>query len=1012
MSHPRLTLRLVSGEAPEEIEGRIADLLTLGETTALLAYVDGLDAAGRQVVRRRAARLRTWEHYGILWRSTHAIPLLPEERERREVGLDLGLVLLVARLEGPAGAARAIARFSVRARLSFDEVAREFGDRGPVWAASFVTAADTASVNSDGGETVARLCQALVLKYGLPVPTGPLYHSRWLVGGPRYAGNVPLTNVLRVHPLMPDVLYALIASGQSSPYPDLPDAIGTLVDEGVLDRGRVLEVSLQHLTVGHRPGSQKVVLATTARLGLTAEEVPGGLPFVLGVLSSGDRTVARAVLPFAIDLVRTAGDVNDLVRVVAGRPEKGLRQALLKTMSPNALGRRIDHADLADSVAELGSGEQDMALRAACDKALARLGVTRPEEAPQPATALGLWEAEPTLADERDRSRWDVGGLREQCWQAMRSGGDPTYEGFHDALLDALGRDEVGDRQLVALATELAAEGKLSATRAAALLEVVFLGGALRRVWPAAVDIAELCAGPQRPAAGLDKLLRMLVQYAVEVPTTWPLPAHLRRLAGRRTHAGLEARRLAEGLASPLDPIEPEPVHLGLWQEGSAPLPWRLRYPSRRDLTTLVRRLAPRLQTQPGAVYKAVESSLLLDEVLALVSEHGAESVRHELTRATFPHAGVMTQALFLWAHGLLTVEAYWRVATTAVSSFDLRDEWRREIGGVAATSRDYRWSAIDGWAADPPVMPAWWRFHPGERTRFLHTCEALLVHERGGLLLSTPDVADGSLGLESLLDQMQRATRVGPIDLRLALGRLRPVRPQAASRVPLAITDAALTTPDGDRSVAADDVVRDWVGKGGLRLVATRSKQPGWWDRRVSAPSAWRSCVALAGIEDMQQVAVRPDDISWWLPGRPELGHLNPYGGINLADVGGDLDVTTWDHFLVTLGGWEVDRYDTAFQTLVRLQDQGRLDPATAVAAATARWDEGLEIVASPLGWERAMLRGAMPGLWRCAVAIVEAGLARPVRPKGVEALIAVVQRHRHEVPVTVALPRFLESS
>ena len=132
----------------------------------------------------------------------------------------------------------------------------------------------------------------------------------------------------------------------------------------------------------------------------------------------------------------------------------------------------------------------------------------------------------------------------------------------------------------------------------------------------------------------------------------------------------------------------------------------------------------------------------------------------------------------------------------------------------------------------------------------------------------------------------------------------------------------------------------------------------------------------------------------------------------MSVADVGGTIGATGWDSLLLTLGT-EASRHSSYappdFEALVRLQDQDRLDPATAARAASARWDEGLpDFIGDALGWDRAFLRGAMRGLWPAAVAVVEAGLRRDERPAGLDALVAVLRRHVHEAP-REAVPAFL---
>src|SRR5690606_38836025 len=97
----------------------------------------------------------------------------------------------------------------------------------------------------------------------------------------------------------------------------------------------------------------------------------------------------------------------------------------------------------------------------------------------------------------------------------------------------------------------------------------------------------------------------------------------------------------------------------------------------------------------------------------------------------------------------------------------DRYDEWIAELGADEGSRRYHDLTIADGLRLDPPVLPTWWTERwagQADVVQFLHTCEALLVAERGGHLVSTPDVSDGSLGLHNLLDRLLRAPSVGPL--------------------------------------------------------------------------------------------------------------------------------------------------------------------------------------------------------------------------------------------------------
>jgi hypothetical protein len=345
-------------------------------------------------------------------------------------------------------------------------------------------------------------------------------------------------------------------------------------------------------------------------------------------------------------------------------------------------------------------------------------------------------------------------------------------------------------------------------------------------------------------------------------------------------------------------------------------------------------------------------------------------------------------------------------MVTSGVPVHEVREQWQAELGHHEGLMKAHRLALCDGLAMDPPVMPGWWT-GAFARVQFLHTCEALLHAERGGHLLSTPDVIDGSLGLGRLLERLASTPSVGPLDLRLALGRLRPTQPSdAAQVVPEVPTDPVLTSAAGDARVSASGTIRRWLAEGGLQLTSRRGPEPGTWLYDATAPVSWDGCAALTGTPDLSDSPGQQMwEDAWFTPGRPDLPLRHGFSALardlSAADVGGTISPVGWDSILVGLGTRAASYYAPDFTTLVRLQDQGRLHPVPAAVAARARWDSGLPVVSGQaLGWERSMLRGALRGLWPVAVVVVGTGLQRTERPTELVALVEVLTRHVHEVP------------
>jgi hypothetical protein len=200
------------------------------------------------------------------------------------------------------------------------------------------------------------------------------------------------------------------------------------------------------------------------------------------------------------------------------------------------------------------------------------------------------------------------------------------------------------------------------------------------------------------------------------------------------------------------------------------------------------------------------------------------------------------------------------------------------------------------------------------------------------------------------------------------------------------------------------------------LRLTTDEVTEHGTRDVVGRCAVPWGSHEALAGTPaaDDGPPVLRQSDV-FAMPGRPDVWLRHGFHVQGPADsvveVGGPIGPVGWATILHVLCEPSPHAWQSPdLGALVHLQDQGRLDPEAGVAAAVARWSSGRKD-GGALGWERAMLRGALRGLWPVAVAIVEAGLARDDRPPEVDALIEVLRRRRHEVPPE-HVPRFLETT
>jgi hypothetical protein len=992
----------VTGER-QDVDARLRELVITGELAPLRSYLDGL--AGNDL-----AAARRWVT------GTHDVDEHPEPAElgnprdqehySRVQRMRLARLTTWGRLGPPVGAAKTVAaEFTFLTDEQVLQLVPAYVDRDRDWAQAFATAADAVAPTARGAAQVYVLLRAVVVAHRLPVPTGRNFHAAWIRQAKDHAepskwakDRVPSLEPLLTDPLLPDVVYHQLASGEVGSWTGFGAVLPTLVDKGLIDRDRTLGIALEQLTAGQKPSSQKTLAGVLTALELRADEVPGGLDHLLSVLSSCHGSAAGAVLGLAIDLVDADAGAVALASVMAPRSEKALRRSFLASLSPAGVGRRVSTAGLLEAIDVLAAGDDDVSDLARYDKARAALGGVRtPEPAVSAPASLGLWGLTPPRLEEH---RPDHSGLpiRDIVKQHMRAK-DKSWEQAlaTERVLDALARGELTTAGLVGIAHELAAEGRLSPVRSAVLFESLFLGGAMRLVWPAALATADLAA-TGRPRPGLDRLLALLSSYAAEPPRPVRLPSRLVEIASGSTKAALEAARLVRLVDAPTDGVEPVEVDLALWDETTERPPQGLAFPPKRDLDSVGRRVAAgwgHHSHQPDTRHR-VRRCLALAEIVDLLPGHGVDVVRARLVEDVSRPFWPVAEAVALWASGRLDLPTYWRMVEDLETVSGKSHEWRDHHDAY------HRWSAMDGLRLDPPVMPAWWS-DDDQFLEFLHACEVLLCAERGGQVLSTPDRVDGTLGLDTLLDRLSRARTVGPVDLRLALARLRPTSPDHAARVPPSVhTDPALTVASGDRVMDAAEMVRAWVGAGGLRCRPGPDAY-GLPTFRAESPWSWDSLPALSRRPVPDLPHYRHNDI-WRLPGRPDVWLRNGLRVTSsretLADVGGTLDVPGWRTVLAALATVPPDYTAVDFASLVRLMRQGRLDPAVAAATATAEWDAGSSVVGDGVGWEHAFLRGALRGLWPVAVAVVEAGLARDERPADVETLQAVLRRYARHVP------------
>jgi hypothetical protein len=923
-------------------------------------------------------------------------------------------------------------------------------DAEPAWAADFVSAASEVGLGGDArncNENLSRVLRSVVLHHGLPTPTGATFHGAWLApmrSLHRWRNDETphdrLLGFLRDNPLMPDLLYHFVASGHAGSHPELATATAVLVDEGLVERARVLDVVLEQLTGSQRVASQRVLAALARELQLTAAEIPGGIAYLTGVLATSDGSVGLVLLPKAVELVTTADELSELVTVIAGRPERKQKELLLRALQGQLLRERIGDGGLAAAL-NLLAADDDAGLRTKVATVLASLGHTPSAATP---AATGLWQTEPQPGPPTTGDWWWRHRASEpvSCLRVLSN--DPRYGGGDGPGVLSWGLRQIllGNlpiSQVVAEAGVLLATGQLALPRTAQLFEELFLSGGMRLAWAAALAVADAACGMTPRPAGLVVLLRMLATYAPEAPGQ-ELPQQLARFAAATgsSKAQQEVRSIGAVLAGSsvadycsqlrLQPPSADTgKHQGLWSTAGADA-WlvsaRLDPARNVPLDQLVSRVGEDRRADYGWVGDwdvpagFAGSSLLLHDLVAAIGRHGAQLVRQSLLRIDLPvgSAGPVRLAAELWAADVLTVPAYWRLALAAGASREadtrMGSVWddlrglRRPTGLRDPDSSDQMLARFEG---------------PGVQFIFLLACECLLLAGRAPAPLSTPSYEDGSLDFDDLIARLRQREdgAVGPLDLLQSLYRLRPLDPsRAADLASLNLfTAAEVTSPDG---VALDVVstLRSWLAQGGLPdvvAVPTDGARPRWRfdaDPRVQLP--WLD-VAYGGLPAVTTNSARatcaiifplwPDvllDSPFAELIRPEPGYLTC-----LSSRSGKLGVPAHDYLLASLSQPSGVGRAVAVQFLIRLARQDRLNAQSAVQAALGRWAAGtLPLARSIPCWEQVLLGGGFPGAWPTFLAIADAGCSLSPRPTALPGLLSMLADYGHEVPDPVVPP------
>lgn len=977
------------------------------------------------------------------------------------------LGLCAVDLCGPRTAARRIpwsSLYGLRSGNGAEDVMlTELGSRPPPWAAEFVDAASHLPPPRDrGDETLARVVRSTAVRHGLPCPTGHTFLALWLEG--TALSGWPTTDEvvewLTVDPLMPDVLLGMLGTGECGRRPDLGQIAASLVSSGHVDRDRLVEVVLEELTTPQRARSQQVLSEILSAVGLRPDEVPGGLGYVLGVLSTAHRSVQPVLLPLALALATHDEDWRELVDLVAGRPDKKAKEmvlAALKEVGPE----RVRREALADLLDALVTGS-DAAYDAKVAKVRSALGLE--SAANQQVTLLGLWDLAPMPRATTRPERFSYS--REPTWSAALSSREPETEDVRlwlteQALVEMADGSHDG-AEILAATGHLLGRQEFHSSAFVTAFEDLFLAGGLRQGWETALGVADRAAGAPKPPSGLADVVRLLVRYAPEVRDPVALPDHLASLAAGTsgTKAAIEARKLAATLPGPRSqaagpPAPDESVRTplertGLWER---PRPARAPFPS--DMRIGEDPIADRAATLPGlrallsedfngwaqsfadvcfrpdgwmenpSLTGLTEPDRVLAATVEAVERHGATSVRETLQDIERTYRPIdLVVAVDAWAAGDLDPSTFWRLASVpVVSESALLETWREQ--GVPGEEARARRDALPAFAerlrrpVDPEhgalVVPSELS-PPAHRFAFLRAAEALIRAEAEPVVLSTPTWRDGTLEVCDLIARLARVARgtgvVGPLDLVQALHRLRDVDARLVDQVPSGLrTDPRFTDPEGVQEWDATELVQRWLGLGGLPALEPRARD-GRWEGPPASPVPFATLAAW------------PTDLARdpWCPGPPPSAlRLHPgwadrtfegafesvmvFEPRSLPSLGrAPFGVPFHDRLLANLCPEHNQARFYASSTLLFLAESGRIDPEAAAAAASGRHEAGTLSLSLLVKTFQRELEHALPVLWPTGLAIADglSGVAK--RPPHLVELLRLLTSYAHEVPSPAA--------
>jgi hypothetical protein len=640
-----------------------------------------------------------------------------------------------------------------------------------------------------------------------------------------------------------------------------------------------------------------------------------------------------------------------------------------------------------------------------------------------------------------------------------------------EVVLEQMAKSTFDAEASVAQLTAIMSGARLSFSMTISVLRDVFLAGGLRQGYPVALRLAEAAAGLGKRPVALADLLRLLSEFSVEIPEadrpTMPpalaavaaSPANTKaraeaRVLGARL-AGTSLEAYVAALAGTAEPVAPV-VRRGLWKEPSGSSLAETRLPtvdgalarrladpqhawwSERDVTggftTL--HVARDPDQIPGLAFCGPD--LLLAAVVRRVIPAGLRQARRAVldllasVPATHVRPEAAVTALEEWARGV-DADRFWQLASarTAQEVYREYQPWlrtlpeaeRRQVASQILGSRQglvlYDGQGPDGQPVGVVLSMA--LNVPAARHELLRALEVLLLAEHNPVVLATPVWADGTLDLDTLLERLRAVDRrpIGPLDLVSALHRLRPFDPGRARDVDdLARsggswrTSPELTSPGGTESWDVLEVVRTWVGAGGLPPLEPELTAEGHWTTRTLAPVPWASCAAAPPELRAGHWAVGlPGSVapvarifpSW--PDRVVTGTAwqRSNGSVGFpAEMSGPFGRPLHEAFLGMLVHGIERRDGASLAAARRVARRGKVEPGLFVQAALAAADDGsLKVGRLAQATQHLFEQGALAQFWEAALGAADALATRPGPPaQGLGQLVDVLAAYAHEVP------------